>query len=562
MPSNSTDDFAGVFPGWNGRFEHQNHSLRVTKIATESKSEANNDKPENSQPKSKLEQLNERRVTAHLGGGERRIESQHKRGKLTARERLLKLFDDGSFTELDTFVTHRSTDLGLDEQRFEGDAVVTGYGTIDRRTVFGYAQDFTVLGGSLSLVSGQKIAKVMDHAMKVGAPIIGMNDSGGARIQEGIDSLAGYGEIFRRNTLASGVVPQITIVNGPAAGGAVYSPALTDFIYMVEGIGQMYITGPDVVRSVTGEEVSHEDLGGAAAHASRSGVAHFTAESEDACFAHVRQLLSYLPSNNAESAPVVDGDDPSRTDNALRDVVPDAANQPYDVMDVITKVVDNGDFFPVHHNFAPNVVVGLARLDGKTVGIVANQAAQMAGMLDIDASDKAARFVRFCDAFNIPLVTLVDVPGFMPGTHQEYGGIIRHGAKLLYAYVEATVPKIAVILRKAYGGAYIVMSSKELRSDVNLAWPSAEIAVMGPEGAVNVIGRKAIAEAEDPDAKRAEMVDDYRNRFANPYIAANRGYVDNVIDPAETRPELIRALRMLENKVDSIPPKKHGNIPL
>lgn len=510
-----------------------------------------------------MEALESRRATAHLGGGQKRVDTQHKRGKLTARERLLKLFDDGSFSETDTFITHRSTDLGLEKQRFEGDAVVTGHGTIDGRRVFAYAQDFTVLGGSLSLVTAQKISKVMDHAMRMGAPIIGINDSGGARIQEGIDSLSGYGEIFKRNTLASGVVPQITIIAGPAAGGAVYSPALTDFIYMVEGIGQMYITGPDVVKSVTGEDVSHEDLGGAAAHSSRSGVAHFTAESEEACFAHVRSLLSYLPSNNAESAPSVDPtDSPDRADTALRDVVPDAANQPYDVMDVITKIVDNGDFLPIHHNFAPNIVVGLGRLDGRTIGVVANQANQMAGMLDIDASDKAARFVRFCDAFNISLVTFVDVPGFMPGTHQEYGGIIRHGAKLLYAYVEATVPKIAVILRKAYGGAYIVMSSKELRSDVNLAWPGAEIAVMGPDGAVNVIGRREIAAADDPDAKRSEMVADYRERFANPYIAANRGYIDDVIDPAQTRPEVIKALRMLETKVDSIPPKKHGNIPL
>jgi|TARA_B100001964_G_scaffold44269_1_gene49307 acetyl-CoA carboxylase carboxyltransferase component len=528
-------------------------------IATESSSDASEEQAQ----RSKLEDLEARRRTAHRGGGERRVESQHKRGKLTARERLLSLFDDGSFAEFDSFVTHRSTDLGLDKQRFEGDAVVTGHGTVDGRQVFAYAQDFTVLGGSLSQVAAQKISKVMDHAMRTGAPIIGINDSGGARIQEGIDSLAGYGEIFKRNTLASGVVPQITIVAGPAAGGAVYSPALTDFIYMVEGLGQMYITGPDVVKAVTGEEVSHEDLGGATAHASRSGVAHFTADSEEACFAHVRSLLSYLPSNNAESAPSVEPTDaPDRSDNSLRDVVPDAANQPYDVMDVIVKVVDNGEFLPVHHNFAPNVVVGLARLDGRSIGIVANQADQMAGMLDIDASDKAARFVRFCDAFNIPIVSFVDVPGFMPGTQQEYGGLIRHGAKLLYAYVEATVPKITVILRKAYGGAYIVMGSKEMRTDVNLAWPGSEIAVMGPEGAINVIRRREIAEAEDADAKRAEMVADYRDQFANPYVAANRGYLDDVIDPAQTRPELVKALRMLESKIDSLPPKKHGNIPL
>jgi propionyl-CoA carboxylase beta chain len=482
---------------------------------------------------------------------------------LTARERLLRLFDEGSFTEIDTFATHRSTDLGLDRQRFEGDSVVTGYGQVEGRTVFAYAQDFTVLGGSLSYVAAQKISKVMDHAMRTGAPIVGINDSGGARIQEGVDSLAGYGEIFKRNTLASGVVPQITVIAGPSAGGAVYSPAITDFIYMVEGIGQMYITGPDVVKSVTGEEISHEELGGAGAHASRSGVAHFTAPDEDDCFRQVRRLLSFLPSNNSENAPErVTDDDPDRRDLSLGSVIPVSANQPYDVMDVILSVVDSRDFLPVHNAFAGNIVVGFAHLDGRSVGVVANQPAIMAGMLDIDASDKAARFVRFCDAFNIPLVTFVDVPGFMPGTHQEYGGIIRHGAKLLYAYSEATVPKMAVILRKAYGGAYIVMSSKELRSDLNLAWPTAEIAVMGPEGAVNVISRREIAAADDPDAKRMELVTDYRDRFANPYVAANRGYVDDVIDPVDTRPLLVRALRMLETKVDSNPPKKHGNIPL
>ncbi len=512
---------------------------------------------------SPLEALKTRRATAKLGGGERRVEAQHKRGKLTARERLQRLFDEGSFTELDTFVTHRSTDLGLEKQRFEGDSVVTGYGLVEGRTVFAYAQDFTVLGGSLSLVAAQKISKVMDHAVRVGAPVVGINDSGGARIQEGVDSLAGYGEIFKRNTLASGVIPQITVIAGPSAGGAVYSPAITDFIFMVEGIGQMYITGPDVVKSVTGEEVSHEELGGAAAHASRSGVAHFTAPDEDDCYRQVRRLLSFLPSNNADSSPQRETDDgPDRRDASLGSVIPPSANQPYDVMDVVLSVVDDGDFLPIHHDFAGNIVVGLAHLDGRSVGIVANQPAVMAGMLDIDASDKAARFVRFCDAFNIPLVTFVDVPGFMPGTHQEFGGIIRHGAKLLYAYSEATVPKMAVILRKAYGGAYIVMSSKELRSDLNLAWPTAEIAVMGPEGAVNVIGRREIADAEDKDAKRAELVDDYRERFANPYVAAHRGYIDDVIDPVDTRPTLIGALRMLETKVDSTPPKKHGNIPL
>ena len=440
---------------------------------------------------------------------------------------------------------------------------MTGYGLVRGRKVFAYAQDFTVLGGSLSLVAGQKISKVMGHAMRTGAPVVGINDSGGARIQEGVDSLAGYGNIFVRNTLASGVIPQITVVAGPAAGGAVYSPAITDFIFMVEGIGQMYITGPDVVKSVTGEDVSHEELGGAASHASRSGVAHFTAPDEESCLESVRRLLSFLPSNNAESPPRSESsDDPARRDESLRSIIPEQANQPYDVVDVITSLVDNGDFMQVHEAFAGNIVVGFGRLDGRPVGIIANQPAVMAGMLDIDASDKAARFVRFCDAFNIPLVTLVDVPGFMPGTHQEFGGIIRHGAKLLYAYSEATVPKLAVILRKAYGGAYIVMSSKELRSDLNLAWPSAEIAVMGPEGAVNVISRREISAADDSESKRAELVADYRDRFANPYVAANRGYIDDVIDPADTRPILIKALRTFESKVDNNPPKKHGNIPL
>lgn len=510
-----------------------------------------------------MDALNERKSAAQKGGGDERIEAQHKRGKLTARERLHKFFDEGSFTELDTFVSHRSTDLGLDKQKYEGDSVVTGFGHVHGRKVFAYAQDFTVLGGSLSLVAGQKISKIMDHAMRTGAPVVGINDSGGARIQEGVDSLAGYGNIFVRNTLASGVIPQITVVAGPAAGGAVYSPAITDFIFMVDGIGQMYITGPDVVKSVTGEEVSHEDLGGANSHASRSGVAHFTAEDEEACMEKVRRLLAFLPANNSEPAPRIDpNDDPGRRDEKLRSIVPEQVNQPYDVVEVITSLVDNGDFMQVHEQFAANVVVGFGRLDGRTIGVIANQPAVMAGMLDIDASDKAARFVRFCDAFNIPLVTLVDVPGFMPGTHQEFGGIIRHGAKLLYAYSEATVPKLAVILRKAYGGAYIVMSSKELRSDLNVAWPSAEIAVMGPDGAVNVVSRREISAAEDPDAKRSELVDDYRERFANPYVAANRGYIDDVIDPADTRRVLVTALRTFESKVDTNPPKKHGNIPL
>ena len=512
---------------------------------------------------SRLSALESRRATAKLGGGERRVESQQKRGKLTARERLSKLFDDGKFTEIDTFNTHRSTDLGLDKQRFEGDSVVTAWGKVEGRTVFAYAQDFTVLGGSLSQIAAQKISKVMDHAIKVGAPVVGINDSGGARIQEGIDSLAGYGEIFRRNTLASGVIPQITIIAGPSAGGAVYSPAMTDFIFMVESIGQMYITGPDVVRSVTGEDVSHEDLGGAGMHATTSGVAHYAAEDEDACFNEVRRLLSFLPSNNASSSPTVPCEDPpNRRPEKLGSVIPDDPNMPYDVLDVIEELVDDADFMQVHAEFARNIVVGFGRMAGSTVGIVANQPNEVAGVLDIDASDKGARFVRFCDAFNIPVITLVDVPGFMPGSAQEQGGIIRHGAKMLYAYSEATVPKITVILRKAYGGAYIVMGSKELRCDVNLAWPTAEIAVMGPDGAVNVIARRDIAAADDPDAKRQELVADYRAQFANPYVAANRGYVDDVIDPRDTRARVIDALEMLANKVDDLPPKKHGNIPL
>ena len=512
---------------------------------------------------SRLSALASRRATAKLGGGERRIESQQKRGKLTARERLSKLFDDGNFTEIDTFNTHRSTDLGLDKQRFEGDSVVTGWGKVEGRTVFGYAQDFTVLGGSLSQIAAQKISKVMDHAIKVGSPVVGINDSGGARIQEGIDSLSGYGEIFRRNTLASGVIPQITVIAGPSAGGAVYSPAMTDFIFMVESIGQMYITGPDVVRSVTGEDVTHEDLGGAGMHATTSGVAHYATQDEDDCYAQVRRLLNLLPSNNASSPPTVPCEDPTnRRPAKLATVIPDDPNMPYDVLDVVEELVDDGEFMQVHAEFARNIVVGFGRMAGSTVGIVANQPNELAGVLDIDASDKGARFVRFCDAFNIPIITLVDVPGFMPGTAQEQGGIIRHGAKMLYAYTEATVPKITIILRKAYGGAYIVMGSKELRCDVNLAWPTAEIAVMGPDGAVNVIARRDIAAADDPDAKRQELVADYRDQFANPYVAANRGYIDDVIDPRDTRARVIDALEMLANKVDDMPAKKHGNIPL
>ncbi|MBI4218551.1 MAG: methylmalonyl-CoA carboxyltransferase [Chloroflexi bacterium] len=504
-----------------------------------------------------------RRRAAQLGGGPDRADAQRKRGKLTARERLAALFDPRSFTELDTFVTHRSTDFGLDQQRYEGDSVVTGFGTVDGRRVFAYAQDFTVLGGSLSEAASLKICKIMDHALRAGAPLVGLNDSGGARIQEGVLSLAGYGEIFKRNVQASGVVPQITVIAGPAAGGAVYSPAITDFIFMVEKIGQMYITGPDVVKAVTGEQVTLEELGGAQMHATRSGVAHFVSSDEKSCYEHVRALLSYLPSNNTESPPAIPpSDDPERRDESLAKLVPDDPSQAYDMHEVIRLIVDNGIILPVHERYAPNIICTFARLDGMPVGIVAQQPAYLAGVLDIDASDKAARFVRFCDAFNVPIVTLVDVPGFMPGTAQEFGGIIRHGAKLIYAYAEATVPKVTVITRKAYGGAYIVMGSKHLRGDVNLAWPSAEIAVMGPDGAVNIIHRAEISEAADQVGRRSELISEYREKFANPYIAAQRGFIDDVIDPADTRPAVIRALRMLETKTDQMPPKKHGNIPL
>jgi propionyl-CoA carboxylase beta chain len=511
----------------------------------------------------RIQELDKLRAQAKLGGGAARIDAQHKRGKLTARERVELLLDEGTFEELDPFVTHRATDFGMDQQKILGDAVVTGYGKIDGRTVFVYSQDFTVLGGSVSEVVGQKIVKVMDLAMKTGAPIIGLNDSGGARIQEGVASLAGYGDIFLRNTRASGVIPQISVILGPCAGGAVYSPAITDFIFMVQGLGQMFITGPDVIRAVTGEEVTMEDLGGALAHAGTSGVAHFAVQSEQECFQQVRRLVGFIPSNNMEDPPVsVPDDDPARRDEALLRVVPDDPSKPYDMKEVIGLVVDNDEFFEVHERYAPNILVGFARLGGKPVGIVGQQPMVMAGVLDIDASVKAARFVRFCDAFNIPLVTFTDVPGFMPGTAQEHGGIIRHGAKLLFAYAEATVPKVSVITRKAYGGAYLVMSSKHLLGDINYAWPSAEIAVMGPDGAVNIIAREQISKSENPQETRERLIGEYRAKFANPYVAASRGFIDDVIDPRETRIKLIRALDMLQNKRDSLPPKKHGNIPL
>ena len=511
----------------------------------------------------KIARLRELREKARLGGGPERIKRQHEKGKLTARERLEALLDPGSFVELDAFVVHRCYDFGLDERRYLGDGVVTGYGTIDGRLVFVFAHDFTVFGGSLGEMFAKKVCKIMDLAMKVGAPVIGLNDSGGARIQEGVASLAGYGDIFFRNVLASGVIPQISAIMGPCAGGAVYSPALTDFIIMVRGISHMFITGPQVVKAALGQEVTFEELGGADVHAQVSGVAHFVVDTEEECFELIRRLLSYLPSNNMEDPPYVDtGDDPGRTDERLNSIIPDDPDKPYDVKEVIRSVVDNGEFLEIQPDFAPNIVIGFARLNGHSVGIVANQPLWFAGALDINASCKAARFVRFCDAFNIPIITFVDVPGFLPGIEQEHGGIIRHGSKLLYAYCEATVPKITVILRKAYGGAYDVMGSKHSGADINLAWPTAEIAVMGPEGAINIIFRREIAKAEDPEAMRRKLVAEYRRKFANPYVAAQRGYIDDVIEPSETRPRLISALEMLLDKREARPPKKHGNIPL
>ena len=511
----------------------------------------------------KLQHLHQLRQKAMQGGGPERVEAQHKRGRLTARERLELLLDKGSFREMDMFVTHRCTDFGLDKRKYLGDSVVTGWGTIDGRLVYVFSQDFTVFGGSLGEAHALKICKIMDMAMKNGAPLIGLNDSGGARIQEGVVSLGAYADIFLRNTLASGVIPQISAIMGPCAGGAVYSPALTDFIFMVRNSSYMFVTGPEVVRAVTHEEVTFEELGGADVHASVSGVCHYVAESEPDCLYMIRLLLSYLPQNNLEDPPYqATGDDPLRTEEALDRLVPDDPSKPYDIRDAIRLIVDNGVFFEIHENYAQNIVVGFARLGGHSVGIVANQPAVLAGVLDINASDKAARFVRFCDSFNIPILTLVDVPGFLPGTGQEHGGIIRHGAKLLYAYCEATVPKITVITRKAYGGAYDVMSSKHIRGDLNLAWPTAELAVMGPEGAVNIIFRKELAGAKDPDKKRVELVAEYRAKFANPYVAAGYGFIDDVIEPRLTRPRLINALEMLANKRDNNPAKKHGNMPL
>jgi propionyl-CoA carboxylase beta chain len=512
----------------------------------------------------RIAELDRRTDEAVHAGSAAAVEAQHAKGKMTARERIEALLDVGSFVELDAFARHRAYDFSMQDRRPYGDGVITGHGTVNGRQVCVFSQDFTVFGGSLGEVFGEKICKVMDLAMRIGAPVVGINDSGGARIQEGVVALGLYAEIFYRNVMASGVVPQVSLVMGPCAGGAVYSPAITDFTVMVDQTSHMFITGPDVIKTVTGEDVTFEDLGGARTHNTKSGVAHFMADDEPDALELTRALLSYLPSNNMEQPPSYDEEDLATMapDDGLDSFIPDSSNQPYDITTVISHVVDGGEFLQVHELFAPNIVCGFARIDGHSVGIVANQPMQFAGTLDIDASEKAARFVRTCDAFNIPVLTFVDVPGFLPGTAQEWNGIIRRGAKLLYAYAEATVPKVTVITRKAYGGAYDVMGSKHLRADVNLAWPTAEIAVMGAQGAVNVLHRRALADAADPDAQRRELVSDYEDHFANPYIAAERGYIDAVIRPSATRREVIRALRLLRTKRASLPPKKHGNIPL
>ncbi|HUO33132.1 MAG TPA: acyl-CoA carboxylase subunit beta [Bryobacteraceae bacterium] len=508
-------------------------------------------------------EVRRRHANAEAGGGPERMQRQHAEGKLSARERIDLLLDEGTFEEADKLVRHRATDFGMDQQVVDGDGFVTGHGRIHGRLVFVFAQDFTVFGGSLSEANALKICKIMDLALKTGAPVIGLNDSGGARIQEGVASLAGYADIFLRNTLASGVIPQISAIMGPCAGGAVYSPALTDFIFMVEHTSHMFVTGPDVIKTVTHEDVTKEKLGGAETHNTVSGVAHFLAHNDAECLQMIRQLVSYIPQNNLDGVPARAASDPiDRADAALDTLVPAESQIPYDMTDIIHRVVDDGEFFEIHEHWAKNIVVGFARLDGQSVGIVANQPAFLAGCLDINSSVKGARFVRFCDAFNIPILTFVDVPGFLPGTDQEFGGIIRHGAKLLYAYAEATVPKVTVITRKAYGGAYDVMGSKHLRTDVNFAYPTAEIAVMGAEGAVNIVYRRELTAAADPEALRKEKIDEFRERFASPFVAAERGFIDDVIEPHETRPKVIRALRMLANKVDTMPRKKHSNIPL
>lgn len=511
----------------------------------------------------KLEELAARRARVQAGGGSKRIEKQHSLGKNTARERIQKLLDPGSFVEIDPFVEHRCIQFGMEKVQAPGEGVVTGYGTIDGRLIYIFAQDFTVIGGSLGEMHAAKICKIMDMAVKMGAPLIGLNDSGGARIQEGVDALKGYGEIFYRNTRASGVIPQISVILGPCAGGAVYSPALTDFVFMVEGISKMFITGPQVIKAVTGEDVTPEELGGAVTHNQISGVAQFLSPTEDQCFQQIRQLISHIPSNNLEDAPVYKTqDDPNRTSEELNRIVPTDPNKPYDMKQVIREIVDQGQMLEVSAHYAQNIITAFARLNGRSIGIIANQPRVLAGCLDINASDKACRFIRFCDAFNIPILTISDVPGYLPGVSQEHGGIIRHGAKLLYAYSEATVPKLTVITRKAYGGAYIAMCSRHLGGDHVLAWPTAEIAVMGPEGAANIIFRKEIEESSNPQATRQEKIREYREQFATPYQAAARGYIDNVIEPSETRPRLISALEMLITKRETLPSKKHGNIPM
>ena len=525
------------------------------------------DRPGSGEPEKtvedRIEELRKRKKAARTPGGRDAAKKQHDKGKLTARERLDVLMDAGSFVETDPFAVHRAHDFGMDRKRPPGDGIITGYGTIDGRKVFVASQDFTVFGGSMGEVMAQKVTKVMDLAMSTGAPFVSINDSGGARIQEGAASLAGYGYIFERNVRASGVIPQISVIMGPCAGGAVYSPAITDFTFMVRETSHMFITGPDVIKTVTGEDVSMEELGGAMTHATKSGVASFVGEDDEDVLNRVRYLLSFLPSNNLEDPPAyAPTDDPNRSADALTHLVPDRAKEPYDMHEVIRYVVDDGEFLEIFPLWAMNIVIGFARLDGRSIGVIANQPKVNAGTLDIEASEKASRFVRFCDAFNIPILTLVDVPGFLPGTNQEYNGIIRHGAKLLYAYAEATVPRMTVITRKAYGGAYLVMNSKHLRSDVAFAWPTAEIAVMGAEGAVNVVFRKEIEKAADPSQKKAELIKEYREKFSTPYAAAERGFIDDVIEPAETRSRLIKALRMLSTKRESVPARKHGNIPL
>lgn len=511
----------------------------------------------------KLEELRAAKEEIQQGGGQDKIDKQHAKGKLTARERINLLLDEGSFVEVDTFVEHRCTNFGMGNKKIPGEGVVTGYGTVDGRLVYVFAQDFTVIGGSLGEMHAAKICKIQEMALKMGAPVIGINDSGGARIQEGVDALAGYGEVFYNNSISSGVIPQISVIMGPCAGGAVYSPALTDFIFMVNKTSKMFITGPQVIKTVTGEDVSPEKLGGAMTHNSVSGVAHFVYENEEETIKNIKKLLSYLPSNNLEDPPVFDsGDDINRIDERLNEIVPENPNKPYDMKEVIRILADNNDFFEVQPYYAQNIITGFIRLNGKSVGVVANQPKVLAGCLDINASDKAARFIRTCDSFNIPILTLVDVPGFLPGTDQEYGGIIRHGAKMLYSYSEATVPKVTIILRKAYGGAHLAMCSRQLRADMVLAWPTAEIAVMGPEGAANIIFRKDIEASEDPLATKTEKIKEYRDTVANPYVAAARGYVDDVIEPMVTRPRIISALDMLSSKREGRPTKKHGNMPL